>query len=606
MCGLIGYVGHRSAQAMILAGLERLEYRGYDSSGLCLLEDGRLAHTRAVGRLDRLRERLTPSAATAGMGHTRWATHGRVCLENAHPLTSCRDEECAVVLNGIVENFAALRARLEANGHVFRSETDAEAVAHLVEDHYDGDLARAVAIAARELQGHYAFIVAHRDHADQLVATRHECPLVVGLGDGEAWLSSMIGAFRAETSLVQVVEDDELVVLQSRGARFFTYSGIPRARGTSTAQWEDEVALKDGFDTYMAKEIHEQPDAVARTLAGRLDDLPLLLAEAGLTDGSSARLERVVILACGTAYHAGLVGRCAFEDWAGLPCDVEIASEWRYRRVRPDTRTLAIAVTQSGETADTLAALRRAREQGARTLALTNTPGSQVTREAEATLLTYAGIEMGVAATKTFTAQSALLLALALALGEHRAELTSTRARELVVELGELPRLVARFLRGDHPIESISERYHDAPYFFFLGRHAGFPICVEGALKLKEVAYIPSEAYAAGEMKHGPIALIDETTTVVCIATDGHVHEKMLSNIQETRARGGKVIAIAGDGNEAIQHLVDDVIYVPRADPLIQAVLGVVPLQVLAHQIATLRGLDVDRPRNLAKTVTVE
>ena len=606
MCGLIGYVGRRPAQDVIVAGLVRLEYRGYDSSGVCLLEDGRLAHTRAVGPLDRLRAQLTPSTATAGMGHTRWATHGRVCLENAHPLTSCRDEECAVVLNGIVENFAHLRARLEARGHVFRSETDAEAVAHLVEENYDGDLARAVAAAARELEGHYAFIVAHRDHPDRLVATRHECPLVVGLGDGEAWLASTIAAFRAETAVVQHVEDDELVVLEAGAARFCTYSGLPHARAATVADWADEVCDKDGHDTFMSKEIHEQPDAVARTLAGRLDDRSLLLAEAGLDRDSSTTIERVTVVACGTAYHAGLVGRYAFEDWAGVACDVEIASEWRYRSVKVDARTLVIAVTQSGETADTLAALRQARARGARTLALTNTPGSQVSREADATILTYAGIEMGVAATKTFTAQSALLFAFALALGEARGAIDGTYAKRLIAELGEFPRLVARFLRGDHPLDAIAGRYYDAPYFFFLGRHAGYPVCVEGALKLKEISYIPSEAYAAGEMKHGPIALIDEATPVVCVATDGHVHDKVLSNIQETRARGGRVIAIAGDGNEAIQHLVDDVIYVPRAAPLIQAVLAVVPLQLLAYRIALLRGLDVDRPRNLAKTVTVE
>src|SRR5215217_1893053 len=326
MCGLIGYVGRRRAQDMILAGLERLEYRGYDSSGLCLLEDGRLAHSRAVGRLARLRERLTPSSATGGMGHTRWATHGRVCIENAHPLTSCRDEECAVVLNGIIENFAVLRSRLEGDGHSFRSETDAEAVAHLIEDHYDGDLERAVATAAQQLEGHYAFIVAHRDHPHSLVATRHECPLVVGVGDGETWLSSMIGAFRSETGSVKLVEDDELVIVTATGARCSTYSGIPRARATTVAEWDDEVAVKDGYDTFMLKEIHEQPDAVARTLAGRLDDRTMLVGEAGLTMRSAEKLARVVVVGCGTAYHAGLVSRYGFEDWAGLACDVEIAS----------------------------------------------------------------------------------------------------------------------------------------------------------------------------------------------------------------------------------------------------------------------------------------
>jgi glucosamine--fructose-6-phosphate aminotransferase (isomerizing) len=608
MCGLIGYVGPRPAQALLLAGLERLEYRGYDSAGIAVLEDGALSIARAVGNLERLRADLNGAspAATTGMAHTRWATHGRVSVENAHPLTACREDELAIALNGIIENFQELRSQLADEGHILRSETDAETVAHLVEQHYEGDLVAAVRSAYQALTGHFAFIVAHRDHPDLLVGARRDCPLVVGVGEGEGFVASMIAAFVAETREAKLVEDGDVVALSPAGARFFSLTGEEAERESITVDWGDETALKQGHETFMLKEIHEQPQAVARTLAGRTRDRAGLLEEAGLGDLDVQNLRRIVVVACGTAYHAAVLGRYAFEAWARVLCEPDIASEWRSRDPLLDEHTLVVGISQSGETADTLAALRLARERGAPTLAITNMMGTQITREADGVLLTRAGLEMGVAATKTFTAQAALLLLLALELAEKRGTLEAAERAELLRGLESLPDMIAAFLDRDHPIDEIAERYYEEPFFLYLGRNAGLPVCLEGALKLKEISYVPTDAYSAGEMKHGPIALLDEQTPVVVVATDSHVYEKLVSNIQEVRARGAEVVAVATDGNEAIQHVAEDVIYVPNTHPFLQAIVAVVPLQLLAYRIARLRGLDVDRPRNLAKTVTVE
>jgi glucosamine--fructose-6-phosphate aminotransferase (isomerizing) len=609
MCGIIAYVGARKATQALLTGLERLEYRGYDSAGVCLLEEGQLRSVRSVGSLRSLRSKLAgrDSSATIGIGHTRWATHGRVTVENAHPLTACRDNELAVVLNGIIENFQDLRTDLEAQGHVFRSTTDAETVAHLVERHYEGDLAAAVQAAQCYLEGHFAFVALHRDHPSLLVGMRRECPLVVGIGNGEMYLASMIAAFLPETRFIKLIEDDEVVVVTPQGARLFAASGGRElSRDLLEVDWDDETAQKQGYETFMLKEIWEQPEAVARTIAARTQSSRLANEELGLTNDELRACERLVVVACGSAYHAGVVGRYAVEEWARMPCEVDIASEWRYRNPILSDGTLVIGVTQSGETADTLAALRLARGRGARTLAITNMMGTQVTREADAIFFLRAGLETGVAATKTFTAQVAAMYLLALRLAEARQTLPSEAIAELLLELRSMPQKMQSLLDGDPPIREIAEKHYHKPFFLYLGRQVGLPVCLEGALKLKEIAYIPTEAYSAGEMKHGPIALLGESTPVVCVATDSHVYDKILSNIQEVRARGAQVIAIATDGNEAIQHLVDDVVYVPRTHPFLQAMLAVIPLQLLALEIAQLRGLDVDRPRNLAKTVTVE
>ena len=608
MCGIIGYVGQRPAKQLLLDGLERLEYRGYDSAGIALLEDGGLEYVRVVGNLQFLKEAAGPngSLTTTGLGHTRWATHGRVSEQNAHPLTGCDGGRLAIVLNGIVENFRELKESLLRDGHAFGSETDAEVVVHLVERHYDGDLVEAVRAAYRELEGHFAFVVVHRDHPSLLVGARLQCPLLVGLGEGETFLASMTAAFLKETRRIQLIDDGEVVAITPEGARFVSVENGEVEREVLEVDWDDELAEKSGFETFMLKEIFEQPDAVKETLGDRVRHGHLVLESLGLSDQELRDLRRIVVLACGTAYHSGVVGRYIIEEWARIPVEPDIASEWRYRNpvIGPDT--LVIGISQSGETADTIAAMRLAREKGARTLAITNMMGSQMTREVDSVLYTRCGMEIGVAASKTFTGQVALLSLIALKLAEVRETLPPDEIEFILDELYALPTKMTAFLEGCHPIDEIAERHYQEPFFLYLGRHIGLPVALEGALKLKEISYIPTEAYSAGEMKHGPIALLDEETPVVVVATNSHVYDKVVSNIQEVRARGARVIAIATDGNEDIQHHADDVIYVPRSPAFLQAVLAALPLQLLAYRIARLRGLNVDQPRNLAKTVTVE
>jgi glutamine---fructose-6-phosphate transaminase (isomerizing) len=608
MCGIIGYVGPREARPLLLAGLERLEYRGYDSAGFALLEESGLEYVRAVGNLDNLKAAAEGNASTSstGVGHTRWATHGRVSDENAHPLTGCGDGAVAIVLNGIVENFLELRESLLAEGHEFTSETDAEVVAHLVERYYAGDLLQAVRAVYRQLEGHFAFVAIHRDHPGLLVGARLQCPLVVGAGDGEMFLASSIAAFQRETRRVLLIEDGEVVAVTAEGARFLSVENEERFREELVIDWDDESAERHGFETFMLKEIYEQPSALARTIEEYVAGDEIELPGLGLSDEELGRVKRVLVLACGTAYHAAVVGRYAIEEWARVPCEFDVASEWRYRNPVLEEGTLVVGISQSGETRDTVHAIRLARELGARTAAITNLPGTQITREVDGVLYTRAGMEMGVAATKTFTAQVAVLLLFALKLAAARGALPAEERAALLGEIRGLPGKVEAFLDGDHPIEEIAQRHFEEDFFLYLGRHVGLPVCLEGALKLKEISYIPTEAYSAGEMKHGPIALLADGTPVVVVATDSHVYDKVVSNIQEVRARGAQVIAVATDGNEDIQHHADDVIFVPRTHPLLQAPLAVLPLQLLAYRIARLRGMNVDQPRNLAKTVTVE
>jgi glutamine---fructose-6-phosphate transaminase (isomerizing) len=609
VCGIIGYVGSRAAKELLLHGLERLEYRGYDSAGIALRENGSLEYVRAVGNLQFLKDAAgaNGSRSNHGLGHTRWATHGAVNEQNAHPLTGCEDGRLAIVLNGIIENYRELKESLEADGHRFSSETDAEVVVHLIEHAYEGDLLEAVRAVYRQLEGHFAFVVIHHDHPDLLVGARHQCPLVVGVGEGEMFLASSIAAFLKETRKVQLIEDGEVVAITPEGARFFTDEGEVEHKEVEPIDWDDESAVKGGYETFMLKEIYEQPEAVRETIGDRARRGKLVLEGIGLNELEIQNLRRIVIVACGTAYHAGVVGRYIIEEWARIPVEPDIASEWRYRNPVLSKDTLVIGITQSGETADTIAAMRLAREQGARTLAITNQLGTQITREVDAVLYTRAGLEVGVAATKTFTAQVALLSLIALKLAQIRRTLPAEEIEFILEELFDLPEKMERFLDADHPIEEIAQRHYNKPFFLYLGRHIGLPVALEGALKLKEISYIPTEAYSAGEMKHGPIALLDSETPVVCIAIDQKVvYEKVVSNIQEVRARGAQVIAIATDGNEDIQHHADDVIYIPRTPAFLQAVLAVLPLQLLAYRIARLRGLNVDQPRNLAKTVTVE
>ncbi|MBA2361332.1 MAG: glutamine--fructose-6-phosphate transaminase (isomerizing) [Actinobacteria bacterium] len=608
MCGIIGYVGPRASKPLLIGGLERLEYRGYDSAGIALLEDDGLDYVRAVGNLQQLKEAALSngSSATTGLGHTRWATHGTVTEGNAHPLTGCDEQRLAIVLNGIVENYRELKASLEADGHTFSSETDAETVSHLVERHYEGDLVEAVRKAFAELEGHFTFVVIHEDHPDLLVGARHQTPLVVGLGDGENFLASNAAAFLAETRQVVFPDDGDIVAITPDDVRFVRVDGETVDHVAVELDWDDESAEKGGYETFMLKEIYEQPEAVAETIGDRARHGKLVLEGLGMTDEQLRRLKRVVILACGTAYHAGVVGRYVIEEWARVPVEPDIASEWIYRNPVIDEDTLVIGISQSGETRDTVGAMRLAKEKGAHTVAITNMMSSHITREVDSVLYTRCGLEVGVAASKTFTAQVALLYLIGLKLAEIRGTLPPDEISYIVDQVYTLPDKIAAFLDGNHPVDEIAQRFYDQPFFLYLGRHIGLPVALEGALKLKEISYIPTEAYSAGEMKHGPIALLEEGTPVVVVATKIHVYDKIVSNIQETRARGAHVIAIATDGNEDIQHHANDVIYVPRTPAFLQAVLAVVPLQLLAYRIARLRGLNVDQPRNLAKTVTVE
>jgi glucosamine--fructose-6-phosphate aminotransferase (isomerizing) len=593
----------------LLQGLERLEYRGYDSAGLALREDAELDYVRVVGNLQALKREAGPngSQAKTGLGHTRWATHGAVNEQNAHPLTGCDEHKLAIVLNGIVENYRELKTSLEAEGHAFHTETDAEVVVHLIERHYDGDLLEATRLAYRELEGHYAFVVIHHDHPEELVGARHQCPLLVGVGNGEMFLASMVAAFIGETRSIQLIEDGEVVSITPEGSRFVSVEEGELEREVVEVDWDIEAAEKSGYETFMLKEIYEQPDAVAETLGDRIRHGELVLESLGMSETELQNLRRIVIVAAGTSYHAGVVGRYMIEEWARAPVEPDIASEWIYRNPVLSKDTLVVGVSQSGESRDTVNAIKLARDLGARTLAITNLMGSQITREAEAVIFTRCGLEVGVAASKTFTAQVALLALIGLKLAQVRGTMPPEEVEFILDQLYELPRKIEQFLDGDHPVEEIAQRHFDKPFFLYLGRHIGLPVALEGALKLKEISYIPTDAYSAGEMKHGPIALLDEGTPVVCVATDQKViYEKVVSNIQETRARGAHVIAIATDGNEDIQHHADDVIYIPRSPAFLQSVLAVVPLQLLAYRIARLRGLNVDQPRNLAKTVTVE
>jgi glutamine---fructose-6-phosphate transaminase (isomerizing) len=618
MCGIVGYVGGRPCRDLLIAGLEKLEYRGYDSAGISLLVDGRIETVRAVGNLANLRAAVSNGAgngsvaiaeapSTIGLAHTRWATHGRVTEQNAHPHGDCEDR-IHIVLNGIVENHADLRRELEAEGHRFSSETDAEIVAHLIERHDDGDLTDAVRRAFNDLRGHYAFAAMHSEHPGLLVAARRECPLIVGLGEGETFVASAIPAFLAQTRKVTLIENGEIVTLDSEGVTITDTGGKPVSRNVEEVTWDEDAAEKSGFPTFMLKEIHEQPDAVAETIADRLAELDRVnLSELDLDRDYVAGLRRIVIVACGTSYHAGLVGRYAIEQWARIPVEMDIASEYRYRDPVVGPEDLVIGITQSGETADTLAALRLARERGAKVMAVTNIMGSQATRDSDAVLYTRAGLEIGVAATKTFVSQVAAMYVFGLWLAEVRGGLDRRELSRLIAELKGIPSAIAEVLESvDERVRAIARSHHDRRFFLYLGRNIGLPVCLEGALKLKEISYIPTDAYAAGEMKHGPIALLDESTPVVCIATDSPVLEKVLSNVAEVSARGAAVIAVATEGSPAVADVADQVLEVPRTDWVLQPILAIVPLQLLAYHIARTNGLNVDQPRNLAKTVTVE
>ncbi|GBE58088.1 glutamine--fructose-6-phosphate aminotransferase [isomerizing] [bacterium BMS3Abin01] len=608
MCGIVAYVGARPCTRLLYNGLRKLEYRGYDSAGLSVLKNGELETIRSVGNLDSLEkelERNGDSGAKLGLGHTRWATHGRPSVENAHPHSDCTGR-ISIVLNGIIENYTGLRQQLTGEGHEFTSETDAEVVSHLIEKYYSGDLLEAIRKTYGELDGHFAFCAIHSDHPGLIAGARKECPLLIGIGEGESFIASAIPAFLAETRDVMALDDNELFVATADRVEIFDLDRRPLDREITRIDWDEEAAEKAGFETFMRKEIFEQPAALTDTISGRLPGGGVYLEEMAIPDADLAAIDKIYVLACGTSYHAGLVGRYVIERWARVPVELDIASEFRYRDPVLTPSTLVIGISQSGETADTLVAMRQARETGAKVLAITNIMGSQATRDADGILYTRAGLEIGVAATKTHLAQIAAIQMVALRLAQVKGTLPPEEISAISAEMRSIPSLLERYLKTESATYEIARRHYRQPFFLYLGRGIGLPVCLEGALKLKEISYIPTEAYAAGEMKHGPIALLEKGSPVVVIATDGHIYDKVISNIEEVRAREASVIAVASEGNDSIRDYSDDVMYVPRVREMLSPLLSVVPLQLLAYHIARLKGLNVDQPRNLAKTVTVE
>ena len=614
MCGIIGYVGARPVLPVLIDGLRRMEYRGYDSAGVALVGPSGIELRRSAGKLSNLETALQndPVSGAFGIGHTRWATHGRPTEENAHPHRDCSGR-IVVVHNGIIENYLELKAELQAAGHTFTTQTDTEVVAHLVERETRGDgLPAAVRRALALLRGMFAVVLVSADDQDTIVAARSGPPIVVGIGDGEYFVASDIPAVLSHTRNLVFMDDGEMAVITKAGVAFSDFSGKPIEKIPQRISWDPLMAEKGGHRHFMLKEIHEQPTAVRDTVLGRisLESRRVFLDELNLTPDILAGIQRVTILACGTSWHAGLVGKYLIETLAGLPVEVDYGSEYRYREPVVLPGTLVIAITQSGETADTLAALREARRKGAFSVAICNVVGSMATREAQGTLYTHAGPEIGVASTKAFTSQLVALQLLALFLAQEKGALSPAALQPHLEALMGLPHLLEETLKVSGAVEKVAERFANRTDFLFLGRGIHYPIALEGALKLKEISYIHAEGYPAGEMKHGPIALIDEQMPVVAIAPRNHVFEKMLGNVQEAKARGGSVIAVTSKGERRMAASLDparDVeIQVPDAGDLITPVLATIPLQLLAYHIAVRRGCDVDQPRNLAKSVTVE
>jgi glucosamine--fructose-6-phosphate aminotransferase (isomerizing) len=609
MCGIVGYVGPRDVVAVLLDGLRRLEYRGYDSAGVAVVNGGRVLGSKRVGKLSNLEQLLirSPLQGSAGIGHTRWATHGRPSDQNAHPHLDCKGR-IAVIHNGIIENHASLRSELAAKGHRFASDTDTEVAAHLLEDFYQGDLVAAVRETLKRVCGAYALGVLCADAPDQLVFARNGAsPLIVGLGEGETFVASDIPALLSYTRRELIVQEGEIVVVTSGGAHISTFAGQTINREVTQINWDIGSAEKGGFKHFMLKEMYEQPKVVKDTVIGRLrEDGAIDLSELGLSDDQLRSVKKVSMFACGSAYYAAMYGMYLIRQLARLPVELELASEFRYSEPVVDNATLAIAVSQSGETADTLEAVRVAKAGGAKLLAVTNVVGSALARAADATMYMQAGPEIGVAATKTFTAQCVDMMMLAV----HLARARNTARRELLAELGmalrDLPSLVDQALNTNEDVDPVARRIAKAQTMLYLGRHVNFPVALEGALKLKEISYIHAEGYAAGEMKHGPIALLDDSVPVVVLATQGPLQEKILSNMAEAKARDCRIIAVANPHDDAAIENADVVFTVPRTHHLLQPIVNVVPLYLLAYHIADRKGCDVDQPRNLAKTVTVE
>jgi len=610
MCGIVGYTGPREAGPILIEGLRRLEYRGYDSAGIALVdEEGDLFVEKKAGKLANLTTAIadrTPHAAM-GLAHTRWATHGRPNDLNAHPHVDCTGK-ITVIHNGIIENFRELRDGLEARGHRLQSETDTEAIAHLVEEAYEGDLADAVRAALRRVEGAYAIVVMHREEAGRLVGARQDVPLVVGLHGEESFIASDVAAILAHTNRIVFLEEGDVVDARPTGVVVTGVDGVVRHRAETIVDWTPEVAEKGGYEHFMLKEIHEQPDALRQSLAGRVGrDDRIHVAEIEPLADVLREVTRIELVACGTASYAALVGASALEAWTGLPARVTVGSEFRYSPPPLDGRTLVIAVTQSGETADTIAPTRYARERGCPIIAVTNTVGSAITREADAVLFLQAGPEIAVAASKTFVTQVTTLVVLAAAIGRLRGTFDEAAERELGAALRALPEAAATALALNAPTaHDLARRYVNSRGFMFIGRGATYPAALEGALKLKEISYVHAEGYPAGELKHGPISLLDAECPLVAVATRSSTYDKLISNVMEGRARDARVIAVATVGDPQIERFADDVCWVPDTHEAVSAVLAIIPLQLFAYHTAIARGTDVDQPRNLAKSVTVE
>jgi glucosamine--fructose-6-phosphate aminotransferase (isomerizing) len=609
VCGIVGYVGEQPALDVVLDGLRRLEYRGYDSAGVAVVDaPGTMNIARKAGKLANLEKELDGLAlpGSTGLGHTRWATHGAPTDRNAHPHLDCGGA-VAVVHNGTIENFAALVAGLEERGHELRSETDTEVVSHLIEERYDGDLAAAVRSVARDLEGSFVLVVAHRDRPDVVVGARRNLPLVIGLGDGENFLASDVTAFIAHTRRARAIDQDQVVELRRDGVTVTDLDGVPQQSEEYTVDWDTSAAEKGGYQFFMDKEIAEQPQAMRETLGGRLTASGLLhLDELAMSDEDVRGIEQVFIVGCGSAYHSGLVGKYAIERWARIPVQVEMASEFRYRDPVVGRDTLVIAVSQSGETADTLEAVRHARAQRAWVLAVTNTVGSTIARESDAALFTRGGPEVAVASTKATITQITAMYLVGLYLAQLRGTRDPDEVRSHLRDLRSVPDLVTEVLARMEPVRALAREIAGADRVLFIGRHVGYPMALEGALKLKELAYISAEGFPAGEIKHGPIALVEEGTPVVVLASRLALSPKLVTNVQEVRARGARTIVIATDGDDSVTPYADHLIRVPDTKSLLAPLLTIVPMQVLAAEVARTRGLDVDQPRNLAKSVTVE
>lgn len=607
MCGIVGYIGMHKASNFLLDGLSKLEYRGYDSAGIAVLENDKIRVEKCVGRLDALRKKLGANApeGNIGIGHTRWATHGRPSDRNAHPHVGGK---FAVVHNGIIENYQVLKEGLLAKGHNFKSETDTEVVAHLLEDYYEGDFEEAVKNVLRLIRGSYAMAFMCEDQPDMIICTKKDNPLVIGLGDGENFIASDIPAIINETRRTFIMSDGEIATVTADGVWVQDINGVPISKKVFVVSWNAEAAEKAGYDHFMLKEINEQAKAVRDTMMGRVDEesKEITFPELDWSKDEVSEINRIFIVACGTAYHAGIVGKYYLEQLARVPVEVDIASEFRYRSPLVDGNSLTIVISQSGETSDTLAALREAKRLGARTLAVTNVVGSSIAREADQVVYTYAGPEIAVASTKAYTTQLLAMFMLSIYIGRLNNKLDCKYARALVGELCAIPAKVTKTLTNTEIIRSYAELYAPCNDAFFLGRSLDYAVALEGALKLKEISYIHAEAYAAGELKHGTLALIVTGVPVIILATQEDIYDKTLSNLQEVKARDAEVLAVGFEGDCDLEKYADHVLYIPKTDKYLAPILTVLPLQLFAYYAALLRGCDVDKPRNLAKSVTVE